>query len=308
LLKEVLRIAPLLDRSGCSCCNGGGGVPGNEVHGAVALFAHICMIRGNTDLAMRLHMEALELKSKLVHTSGQPMEPCCSNLAVVWLQNSSEASQNDIALLHRKPSSELKSFWTDPNLARSGSDPLYAMMFSLPDNCAPEVLAKWVVHSDILEAKGYAKRRIYEPENAAAAAWLAAVEKEQEEPLEPVAANVMEFFIDRAVQRGQLVLPSDSNAESRPEVSLHDAPLPPQSASAAESGGHACHPHAEGTAPSSLYQDCLSTDNGEFINLYANMHEQAPANSAGVDGLPIAPVLPQNDPAPAVQQLPDEVE
>ncbi len=313
LLKEVLRVAPLLDRCGCSCCNGGGGIPGIEVHGAVALFAHICMIRGNTDLAMRLHMEALELKSELLFTSGQPMQPCCSNLATVWSQNSSEASQSASALLHRKSSGELKSYWTDPDFARSASDPVYTMMFSLPENCAPEVLAKWVVHSDILEAKGYAKRRIYEPENAAATAWLAAVEQEQEEPLEPVAANVLEFFIDRAVQRGQLVLPSDSITESQPEMPLPDAPQPPQYEPAPESSGHAaadvghaCPPLAEGTVPSSLYQDCLSSDNGEFINLYANMHDQAPLISAGVVVLPAAPMQLQNVPAPGAQQLPDE--
>ena len=74
---------------------------------------------------------------------------------------------------------------------------------------------------------------------------------------------------------------------------------------AACGAGCACPPHAEGTVQAAFI-NCLSSDKGEFINLYANMHEQAPVNSAGVDVLPAAPILPQSVPAPGAQQLPYE--
>jgi hypothetical protein len=146
------------------------------------------------------------------------------------------------------------------------------LIFSLPEDCAPEILAKWVVHSDLLEAKGHAKRRLYEPENAAASAWAAAANSKRElESQEAVSEDVIDFFIDRAVQRGQLQLPSQSTAASQQQTSSVSETQPPQSETL---------PQFESTPSSvsgSVYQDCLSTGSGEFINLYAHASDDGPA-------------------------------
>lgn len=309
LLKEVLRIAPLLNSSGVSCSSSGGGVPGIEVHAAVALFAHICMIRGNTDQAIALHAEALELNLKLGHSSGQPAQPCSSNLANVWLQSSPAASDVSTAPLEGESSAGRSSVWTASGLFGSVSDTVHAMLFSLPDSCAPEVLAKWVVHSDLLEAKGHAKRRVYEPENSAAAAWIAAVEQEME-PKEPVAENVIEFFIDRAVERGQLVwIPDKEQADAA--VPFPNDAQPPQLKSTPDTSVHPecdeCHARcSHGAAvPNSIYQDCLSTGSGEFINLYANVLEHD-TGAPPLSMFPAAPMQPQSVDAPPAQLLPDK--
>lgn len=295
LLKEVLRIAPLLNGSGI------------EVQGAVALFAHICMIRGNTDLAITLHAEALELNLKLGHSSGQPAQPCSSNLASVWLQKSPAECHVSITPLEGGSSGGRNCTWSASGLFGAVSDTVHAMLFSLPDSCAPEVLAKWVVHSDLLEAKGHAKRRVYEPESSAAAAWVAAAEQEVEAQ-EPVAENVIEFFIDRAVQRGQLVwIPDKEEADA--DVPFPDDAQSPQFKSSPDmgvdpdcDGGHARSSH-ETAVPNSIYQDCLSTGSGEFINLYANVLEH---ETAGVSMFPVAPVQSQCVDAASAQQLSDK--
>jgi hypothetical protein len=279
LLKEVLRIAQLFS-----------GNTGVEVHGAVVLFAHIYMIRGNTDLAIRLHMEALQLQLHLSEPAAHPTEPCSGNMAKVWSLNFAQDADNANSAVvgvagaqsTQNPSS-IRSIWTDSCVGGAASDHVHAIMFSLPEGCAPEVLANWVVHSDLLEAKGYAKRRVYEPENSMAVAWAAAgADKQELEPLDPVSEDVVEFFIDRTVHRGQNQSGAQAQQPSEEaHVSQQELPLPndsqqPQSSSTAFPAW--AHGVSEGMVQS-MYQDCLGTGGSMFINLYANVSEQPPADA-----------------------------
>jgi hypothetical protein len=148
---------------------------------------------------------------------------------------------------------------------------LHAILFSLPEGCAPEVLANWVVHSDLLEAKGYAKRRVYEPENHMAAAWAAAGVDNQE--LEPVSEDVIDFFLDReqlAQIHSAAQEPGNKTDESQQALSPPDDSQPQQSESAPPTWTQNV---SEGTVPQSMYEDCVSTGGSKFINLYANVSE-----------------------------------
>jgi tetratricopeptide (TPR) repeat protein len=291
LLKEVLRIAPMFSSSFGSCNSGGGGIPGSEVFNAIALIAHINFLRGNNDLALRLHEEALELQASVYESSGHPLEPCCSNLGNVWCQSSFEVADRANAPLSVKAPAVRKSVWTYPSIGEESSDPLHAVLFLLPDGCAPEVLAKWVVHSDLLEAKGY-KRRVYDPENAAAAVWAAAaLGAQHKESFQPVAEDVVEFFIDRAVQRGQLRLPADCTAETEkdpapatdPEVpaeSISTGPLSNCENEDDHGSDLVFHRAAESSVPNCIYQDFMRSGDGDFLNLYADAR-QGPASTTG---------------------------
>jgi hypothetical protein len=294
LLKEVLRIAPLFSRTAGSCSSGGGGIPGREVHGAAALLAHINMIRGNTDLATSLHMKALEMKLRIVDSTGQPTEANFGNLGKVWSRDSSEGGITSMVPYSGDRGVTAKSVLKESQDSEPQLDPM--LTFALPEDCAPEVLAKWVVHSDLLEAKGHAKRRLYEPENAAASAWAAAANcKQEQESQEPVAEDVIDFFIDRAVQRGQLQLPPQSTATSEQESSSVSESQPEQSETAVPQSESTALPAA---ALNSIYQDCLSSGSGDFINLYASASDLGPV----VSHLPENPESPVNVSAAASPQ------
>jgi len=272
LLKEVLRIAQMF--------SGNGGV---EVHGAVALFAHIYMIRGNIDLAMKLHMEAFELQVFLCDPPN-PMQPLSGNLAKVWMLNSEQCGSDASGAMASAPvaqsvreASPTRNIWTNSGVGGTESDPLHAILFSLPEGCAPEVLANWVVHSDLLEAKGYAKRRVYEPENHMAAAWAAAGVDNQE--LEPVSEDVIDFFLDReqlAQIHSAAQEPGNKTDESQQALSPPDDSQPQQSESAPPTWTQNV---SEGTVPQSMYEDCVSTGGSKFINLYANVSEHLPMDT-----------------------------
>jgi tetratricopeptide (TPR) repeat protein len=275
LLKEVLRIAPLF-----SSCSGSGGIPGVEAIGAIALQAHIYILRGDTDLALQLHSEALDLKVALYQSSLQPTKPCLGNLAVVWSQNASECAEST-APPHLDSSARLQDIWTNLGAGCAGLHPSLARLFALPEGCAPEVLARWVVYSDLLEARGYGKRRVYEPQNAAAAAWLAAaVDKQEPEFQEAVAEDVIEFFIDRAVQRGQLPPPPPRQSQSTSEPTAQ-----PDGEAAARLSAL-----PDAAVPTSIYQDCLSNGGRDFVNLYASAGELQPGDvpAAAADATPDA--------------------
>jgi tetratricopeptide (TPR) repeat protein len=264
LLREVLRIAPLFSSSG-----GGRGVPGLEMIGAVALQAHIHILRGDSDRAFTLHMEALDMKVALCQSSIQPhilfaTKACTSNLASVWSQASSGAGAIQFPPLPPNMSFTPSSLWSYPGARIARPNPLLSAMCSLPDLCAPEVLAKWVVHSDLLEARGYVNRRIHEPQNAAAAAWAAAaVAEEQPQLQEAVSENVIDFFIDRAIERGQLQsVPSDCAHDARLQSPSHHAS---QQASPCAADGAA--------AAGSSYGEILRAGCRDVIDLYANTGE-----------------------------------
>jgi hypothetical protein len=281
LLKEVLRIAPLF-----SMTSGGRGVPGVEMIGAVALQAHIHVLRGDNDLAFSLHMEALDMKVALCASTMQPhifyyaTQSCPHNIACVFSRNSSESLNSTAFPFPPHPANH--SVQPSPIWSRPGggipppSNPLLAAMCSLPEDCAPEVLARWVVHSDLLEAKGYVNRRVYEPQNAAATAWMAAaVDQPEPEFQETVSENVIEFFIDRAIQRGQLeFVPGDAQptAESEQE-SVSQPPLCQPDAPQDNEAAAFCSSSADGAVLNSSYEDLLLTGCRDFINLYENACE-----------------------------------